>query len=350
MASTSTATATPISSSRTTKDPRGSSERPSQQDEVAHDPAARRRAQYQAPARVHLVSGGATQMREIHAGSNYVSADPAEAHFGLGTARVADELRVAWPDGSETVLPAVQAGGALSIAKLPDGAPSCAEGGESKGCSPGGRIDSKAECLLEWHVTPTPPPGKDGPPSGSLVCTDGDPACDADEGVDHECAFRVAVCINNRDPRLAACAPSDVASLVVRAPGPRAARLGRAPSVKRSRSSPARAREVSASSPARRSRTPHPTTARRRARSGFHSASAGTAPSRRAWSSSSSSRRHATGGETRTPSAWSVCRRAEAPRESREGGETRMSFGLAQRPFARGLAPKCWHGGKRKSH
>jgi hypothetical protein len=27
-----------------------------------------------------------------------------------------------------------------------------------------------------------------------------------------------------------------------------------------------------------------------------------------------------------------------------------MSFGLAQRPFARGLAPKCWHGGKRKSH
>jgi len=148
-----------------------------------------------------------------------VSADPAEAHFGLGTARVADELRVAWADGSETVLPAVQADGALSIAKLPDGAPSCAEGGESNGCSPGGPIDSKAECLLEWHVTPTPPPGKDGPPSGSLVCTDGDPACDADEGVDHECAFRVAVCINNRDPRLAACAPSDVASLVVRAPG-----------------------------------------------------------------------------------------------------------------------------------
>ncbi len=41
---------------------------------------------------------GGTQVREIRAGSNFVSQDPAEAHFGLGDATSVD-LSVRWPDG-----------------------------------------------------------------------------------------------------------------------------------------------------------------------------------------------------------------------------------------------------------
>ncbi len=41
---------------------------------------------------------GGTQVREIRAGSNFVSQNPAEAHFGLGDATSAD-LSVRWPDG-----------------------------------------------------------------------------------------------------------------------------------------------------------------------------------------------------------------------------------------------------------
>ncbi len=49
-------------------------------------------------ARVYVTAGGFTQMRELRAGSNYVSQDPAVAHFGLGDAKIIDELRVVWPD------------------------------------------------------------------------------------------------------------------------------------------------------------------------------------------------------------------------------------------------------------
>ena len=53
-------------------------------------------------ARVYLEAGGGTQMREIHNGNNFVSQNPAEQHFGLGSAPGAVTLRVAWPDGTET--------------------------------------------------------------------------------------------------------------------------------------------------------------------------------------------------------------------------------------------------------
>ena len=41
---------------------------------------------------------GGTQVREIRAGNNFVSQNPAEAHFGLGDATSVD-LSVRWPDG-----------------------------------------------------------------------------------------------------------------------------------------------------------------------------------------------------------------------------------------------------------
>ncbi len=53
-------------------------------------------------ARVYVTSEGVTQLREIHNGSNYVSQNPAEQHFGLKNATSIDNMRVVWPDGSAT--------------------------------------------------------------------------------------------------------------------------------------------------------------------------------------------------------------------------------------------------------
>jgi hypothetical protein len=55
-------------------------------------------------ARIYVTAGGVTQMRELRCGSNYVSQDPVEAHFGLGSATVADTLRIVWPNGQTDVL------------------------------------------------------------------------------------------------------------------------------------------------------------------------------------------------------------------------------------------------------
>ncbi len=66
-------------------------------------------------ARIYVTAGGTTQMRELRAGNNFVSQDPAEAFFGLGSDSVADEVRVRWPDGSETSLQDVSANQVLVV-------------------------------------------------------------------------------------------------------------------------------------------------------------------------------------------------------------------------------------------
>ncbi|MEM9596790.1 MAG: CRTAC1 family protein, partial [Acidobacteriota bacterium] len=45
-------------------------------------------------ARIWATAAGSTQMRELRAGSNFVSQDPIEAHFGLGVASRVERLRV----------------------------------------------------------------------------------------------------------------------------------------------------------------------------------------------------------------------------------------------------------------
>lgn len=54
-------------------------------------------------ARVWTTASGGTQMREMAAGSNYLSTNPAEVIFGLGTTNRYDRVRVRWPGGSESV-------------------------------------------------------------------------------------------------------------------------------------------------------------------------------------------------------------------------------------------------------
>ncbi|MEE9269492.1 MAG: FG-GAP-like repeat-containing protein [Candidatus Krumholzibacteria bacterium] len=55
-------------------------------------------------ARIEVTANGMTQMRELRCGSNYVSQNPAEAHFGLGNADLVDKVRITWPDGSDSTL------------------------------------------------------------------------------------------------------------------------------------------------------------------------------------------------------------------------------------------------------
>jgi len=50
-------------------------------------------------ARVRLTSGSRAQIRDIKAGSSYMSQNDLRAHFGLGTASRADRIEVIWPDG-----------------------------------------------------------------------------------------------------------------------------------------------------------------------------------------------------------------------------------------------------------
>lgn len=68
-----------------------------------------------AGAKVTVVAGGRTQVREIRIGSNYASSSPPLAHFGLGAATVAERVRVDWPTGGSSLLRDVAIGSRLLI-------------------------------------------------------------------------------------------------------------------------------------------------------------------------------------------------------------------------------------------
>lgn len=56
-------------------------------------------------AKIYVTTNGIQQMRELRAGSNFVSQDPAVAHFGVGATDVIDEIRIVWPtDQSMTTM------------------------------------------------------------------------------------------------------------------------------------------------------------------------------------------------------------------------------------------------------
>jgi hypothetical protein len=55
-------------------------------------------------ARIYVTTDGVEQMRELRAGSNYVSQNPVEAHFGLAQATTLERVRIVWPDGQESLL------------------------------------------------------------------------------------------------------------------------------------------------------------------------------------------------------------------------------------------------------
>ena len=68
-------------------------------------------------ARVYVSANGLTQMRELSAGSNFMSQNPAIAYFGLGNAMQVESVRVVWPSGAERTVAGVAADQLLLLGK-----------------------------------------------------------------------------------------------------------------------------------------------------------------------------------------------------------------------------------------
>jgi enediyne biosynthesis protein E4 len=66
-------------------------------------------------ARIRLTAGSRTQMRDVKAGSSYLSQNDLRAHFGLGAAARADRIEVRWPSGRTEVVMGVAANQIVTI-------------------------------------------------------------------------------------------------------------------------------------------------------------------------------------------------------------------------------------------
>jgi len=93
----------------------------------------------------------------------------------------------------------------------------CMSSGVSNPCVPGGGPVG-TDCFAEWAPNPVPTRNAAQIPKATMICYEGDPACDVD-GVpnNNSCTFQTRVCINNSDPRLS-CVPADVAKFEVLLP------------------------------------------------------------------------------------------------------------------------------------
>ena len=70
-------------------------------------------------ARIVVVAGGVTRIREISAGSGYLAQEPAIAHFGLGSATTITSLQVLWPSGTVQTIPPPAVDQAIQIVEAP---------------------------------------------------------------------------------------------------------------------------------------------------------------------------------------------------------------------------------------
>lgn len=66
-------------------------------------------------ARLRVTTGTRTQMRDIKAGSSYLSQNDLRAHFGLGSATTVDRIEVRWPSGESETIRAVGANQLITI-------------------------------------------------------------------------------------------------------------------------------------------------------------------------------------------------------------------------------------------
>lgn len=66
-----------------------------------------------------LYDNGTTGMRLITAGTSFYGQEPAEAFFGVGNATTIDEIKVEWPDGTETIVTNVSANQVITV--MPSG-------------------------------------------------------------------------------------------------------------------------------------------------------------------------------------------------------------------------------------
>jgi hypothetical protein len=66
-------------------------------------------------ARVRLNAGGATQLREVKAGSSYLGQSDLRVHFGIGTATRVDRIEIRWPAGATEIVQNAAANQILTI-------------------------------------------------------------------------------------------------------------------------------------------------------------------------------------------------------------------------------------------
>lgn len=66
-------------------------------------------------ARIHVESGGVTQIREISSQSGARSQSAYRQHFGLGAAEAATQVRIVWPSGTEDVLTDITSGQIIAV-------------------------------------------------------------------------------------------------------------------------------------------------------------------------------------------------------------------------------------------
>jgi hypothetical protein len=66
-------------------------------------------------ARITVTTGSAFQVREVRAGSSYLSQNDLRAHFGLGAATRADRVDVTWPGGGTEVFENVAANQIVTV-------------------------------------------------------------------------------------------------------------------------------------------------------------------------------------------------------------------------------------------
>ena len=67
-------------------------------------------------SRIYVTADGRTQMRELHASTNFAAQEPGRiAHFGLGKADIVEEIRVEWVNGETTALTGAPVNRRISI-------------------------------------------------------------------------------------------------------------------------------------------------------------------------------------------------------------------------------------------
>jgi len=66
-------------------------------------------------ARIKVTAGGKAQFNHMTTASGYASSGAGPVHFGLGTAKIADEIEIRWPSGTVQVLRDVAADQVLSV-------------------------------------------------------------------------------------------------------------------------------------------------------------------------------------------------------------------------------------------
>jgi hypothetical protein len=62
-----------------------------------------------------VTTGSRTQIRDVKAGSSYLSQNDLRAHFGLAAAASADRIEVVWPSGRTETLTNVSANQIITI-------------------------------------------------------------------------------------------------------------------------------------------------------------------------------------------------------------------------------------------